>query len=141
MVEKYQTPLLLFASAFAMTLATSVVVTSSCNHNVTADIVEVRGLYEYDACRMTLLYSDGLHSQIMECFDVPTSSTVRVCYKHWDRGYFYTHGDASVPYVPFGVVVAMVVASWALCVATCIACIAFVYGSRHKGHDVSDKQI
>jgi hypothetical protein len=137
--EKYQTPLLLFASAFAMTLATSVIVTSTCNHNVTADIMEARPLDEYGTCRMTVRYVAGFHeietSQIMECFDVPTSSTVGVCYRHWDHGDFFTYG---VPYVPFVWVAAMIVASWALWVATCFS---FVHASRHKAPYVLDKQI
>jgi hypothetical protein len=135
--DRYKTPLILFVSAFALTLATTVVVTSSCSHNVTADIIEVRGIDEYDTCQMTIRFYEIETSKIMECFDVPTSPTVRVCYRHWNHGDFFTYGHARVPYVPFLGVAAMIVASWALCVSTIIA---FVYASRHKGPHSPDKQ-
>lgn len=135
--DVYKTPFLLFVSAFAMTLTTSVIVTSSCNHTVTADIVEVRALDEYGECRLTVLYNDVESSQIKECSDVPTSSTVDVCYRHWDRSDFFTYEDERVPYFPLFGVLAMIVASWALCVATCVA---FLHASRHKGPRVPDKR-
>jgi hypothetical protein len=140
--NRYTLPLILFVSAFAMTLTTSVLVTSTCNHVATANILEARPIDEYYTCRMTLRYLAGPHtidtSQIRECSEVPISSTVEVCYRHWDHGDFFTYGhDDKVPYVPFMGVATMIVVSWAWCVATCIA---FVCASRHKGPHLPDKQ-
>lgn len=133
--------MILFVSAFAMTLTTSVLVTSTCNHIATANILEARPIDEYYTCRMTLRYLAGQHtidtSRIRECSEVPISSTVEVCYRHWDHGDFFTYGDASVPYVPFVWVAAMIVVSWALWVATCFAS---VNATRHKGGHDPEKQ-
>jgi hypothetical protein len=128
---KYKTPSLLCVLAFVMTLATSFLVPMSCNHKVTADVVEVRGLEEYGMCRLTLRYVAGRRTiettKVKECSNGSANSTVRGCYRHWDDGDFFAYGyrgrssRRGALYIPISGVIAMIVASGGLCVAACAA--------------------